>query len=123
MPQVPLDRLDRDEERIRDFLVREPLRRQLGDLALALGQRLQAAQGGAPGAGTGGGELLPPPLDERGRSAALRQIDAAPQRIAGVAALACAAPARPEVDQGPCVVQGGLRSLEQGYGLLQQLEA
>ena len=67
--EVHLDRLHRDEERLRDLLVAVILRGQLGDAALAGGQRVDAADDELARARARGGELLVAALDERGAPA------------------------------------------------------
>jgi len=61
---VRLDRLHRDEERLRDLLVRQPFRSQLGD---ALLHRRQSASGMRP-AGVDPRQLGAGLLDPAGRS-------------------------------------------------------
>ena len=92
-----LDRLDRDEERLRDLLVGHPVGRQLSH-ALARSWSVRQARSGGPFvAGTGGGDLVVRPPGEpegaarcarstpsRSRSRALGPLVGAPERGAEV---------------------------------------
>ena len=53
-----LDRLDRDEQRLRDLLCAHPVGGQLHHPPLARGERVQPGPQGLPRPGTGGGDLL-----------------------------------------------------------------
>src|SRR5262249_22567459 len=72
--EVDLDRLHRDEERLGDLLVAVLLRGQLGDTALAGGQRLDPAHDELARPRTRRGELLVAAGHERPRAGAVGQL-------------------------------------------------
>src|SRR5262249_2874496 len=72
--EVELDRLHGHEELLRDLLVAAVAGGEVGDAALARGERLDAAADHAPRAGARGRELLVRALDERGRAAAVGEL-------------------------------------------------
>jgi hypothetical protein len=69
--QVHLDRLDRDEQRLRDLLVAHPIGRQLSHAPLARGQGVKPGLEDLARPGTGGGDLVVGPPGEPERAARL----------------------------------------------------
>src|SRR5262249_40359589 len=72
--EVHLDRLRRDEERLRDVLVRQVVGRELGHAALARRQGLEAAQHQAPRPRAGRGQLGLGALLECRRAEPVREL-------------------------------------------------
>ena len=107
-PEMPLDGLDRHDELVGDLAVREAARGQQGHLALALGERVDAGDGRAPRAGAGGLGFVLRARHERVRAAALCEVEAEAQRLAGVAATSGAAQGRAELDEPARPLERGL---------------
>src|SRR6266542_5975471 len=80
--EVDFDRPLGDEERLRDLAVGGPFGRHLGDAPLAGGERLEAAQGDAPGTRAGGEELALGAGGEGRGAADRRQLERVPKLLA-----------------------------------------
>ena len=100
MAQMCLDRLDRDEQRLRDGLVAHPIGCELCHAPLARGECVQPRLEDLPRFGTGGGDLVVRPLGEAECSDTSRQVDALPEPLACLGPLVGATQGCPEVDEG-----------------------
>ncbi|HEX3921001.1 MAG TPA: hypothetical protein VHY31_01790 [Streptosporangiaceae bacterium] len=74
VPQVGLDRGQRDGKVLGDLPVGQAVGGEGGDLPLGAGQRVRAGQGGSAGPGTGGQEFSPGLLGQRCGTGPLREV-------------------------------------------------
>src|SRR5215211_6858935 len=103
--EVGLDRLEREEELLRDLAVGPAFGGHLGDAAFTGGEGLDPDWDEAAQLLAGGPELAVGALGERERATAPRQLEAGAQRLAGVASMAGAPQAGPKVGEGACVLE------------------
>src|SRR5918999_1673662 len=120
-PEVPFDRLERHEQRLRDLPVRHSLGGEPCDLALSRGQGVDTGGGLAAGPPARRHQLLSSPRDERPRAAAVSEVEPPPERFAGVEGLAGAPQRGAQVDGGPRPPERGLGALQHPNGLLSDL--
>ena len=95
-----LDRLDRDEQGLRDLLVAHPGGGELCHPPLARGERVEPGLQDLPRPGTGGGDLFVGPPGEPERSDPSGVVDALPKPLACLGPLVRAAERCTEVDDG-----------------------
>src|SRR6266545_1517725 len=84
--EVLLDGLRRNEQRLGDFFVAQPLGRHLCNAPLARGQLVDTAQDDAAWTRTSRRQLLVAPLRERARAALVSELDPLAQQLPGLAA-------------------------------------
>ena len=110
------------EEHLRDLAVREPLRGELRDTELTRGEGLYAADALAARLSAGGDQLLACASGDREGAAPGREVEAMPERLAGIATAACATQRGPVL--GPRAGELNERSgpLEKQFRLGQLLE-
>ena len=87
---MDLDRARRDEQRLGDVTVGQPLRRELADTPLARRQGVGSGQGGASGSGTCDRQLGAGPGGQGMRSAPVSEVQSLAKGVDGLGA-----PARP----------------------------
>ena len=100
-----LDRLDRDEERLRDLLVAHPVGRELCHAPLARGERVEPRLEDLARSRTGGGDLFVRPLGEPECSDPSREVDALSEPLACLGPLVGAAERCAEVDERAGVLE------------------
>src|SRR5947209_5188814 len=98
-PEVRLDSLDRDEQRLGNLLVAEVGGSHLRDPSLACGQRVEPAQHHGSRMRAGGGELVVCAYDERRRAATMCLIDTVTEQLPGFAAAVAPPQRRAKVDE------------------------
>ena len=82
-----------------------PERGQLGDAVLGRGERVGPGERAASRPGACGVELLARAVGEQEHAAAIRLLERAPERLAGVRAPVGAAKRAAEIDQRACVLE------------------
>src|SRR5262249_25462474 len=106
--EMHLDRLGRDEQRLGDLAVGEPVRGELADAAFAGGQGVRAVEAFPSRAGTGGAQLLAGVFGETVRAARPCHVEALRERLSRFLAVAGAAQCSSQVDEsaGPLEPRG-----------------
>src|SRR5262245_60547491 len=110
--QVHLDRLDRDEERLRDLLVTHPVGRQLCHAPLARGQCVKPRLEDLSRPRAGGGDLLVRPPGEPECADPQCEVNTLPEPLACLGPPVRAAERGAEVDEGARVLEAGFRARE-----------
>src|SRR4051812_18310675 len=121
--QVPLHRLDGDEEVLRDFAVAHAARGHACHAPLAGCERVDAGRRGPARPRARGHELCARLARDRDGAEAVCQLEALAQRLAGLLAPAEAPHGPAEQDQRAGEFEAGGRGLEDGDGLALQLDA
>ena len=103
--QVHLDRLDRDEERLRDVPVALPVGGELCHAPLARGECIEPRLDNVPRSRTGGRDLIVRSLGEPEGSDSSGEVDALSKPLACLDSLVGAAERCAEVDEGAGVLE------------------
>src|SRR4051794_37367067 len=117
--QLVFDRAHAQEERLGDLAVGAPVGGHARDAQLARRERLDARDRPAARARAARLELVVRALGQRGRAAAVREVEAPAQRVAGGGALARAPQRGAEVDERPGPLERGGGAPEGGGSAVQ----
>ena len=112
-----------DEQPLGGLTVRPTLGRQSGDADFARRQRFDAREHGPAGPPARGDELIAGPPRERGCTGAMCELEAPPERVAGLHCMAVPADGCTQFDQCPGKIEPSRGLLEQFHRRAQERQA